>query len=113
MVKEKTVLLVPPGHNRRPAGRYDEVRESDEVSSPKVIQEVVPEDGDTSVDRSLVSADSKKKVAESRRNYNAAKNAGDLQAQIDALEVVVDDLWNIVTGETVDDTEGSYPPDEV
>ena len=112
MPTEKIVLLVPPGEPVRPDPRYDEIRESEEVESPAVIQELVSDDGDTSVDRALVSVDSFQRFADEQRNLDEARTAEDSQAQIDALEQMVDDLWEIVTGLSSAETRNEYPPVE-
>ncbi|QHD55936.1 hypothetical protein HfxHF1_485 [Halophage HF1] len=103
MVRQKQVLLIPLDYESRPAGRYDEVRESEDVSSPKVIQELVPDDGETSVDRAFVNDDRKTLVAGAIADYEAekAKDAPDVAVQLDALERAVSYMWDVVSGEDV------------
>ncbi|QRV15010.1 hypothetical protein JMJ58_19200 [Haloterrigena salifodinae] len=83
-----------------------------DVDRPGVQQVPVTEEGDTSVDRALISGESKDEFARQRKARSDAKTAGDLQAQVDALQAIVDDLWHIVSGETADETEASYDPDQ-
>lgn len=112
MPKEKTIMMVPPGHRVRRDARVDEIRTDEDADRPYLIQETIPEEGETSVDRAFISNDSERTFADERRALKAARDAGDVQAEVDALEKMVDDLCNIVTGKTLDELEVDYPADE-
>ncbi|UBF19106.1 hypothetical protein HRTV-14_gp33 [Halorubrum phage HRTV-14] len=103
MPTEKTVLLTPPGSDVRPDPRYDEVRVTDEVESPVTIQELVPDDGETSVDRAFVNDERKTLVANAIADYEAekAKDAPDVAVQLDALERAISYMWDVVSAEDV------------
>ncbi|UBF22403.1 hypothetical protein HCTV-15_gp36 [Haloarcula virus HCTV-15] len=109
---EIRILRVPPGHKVREDPRIDRVETDPDIDAPVVVTKNVPSGDEEVVDRRRISPPSKKTVADQRRSYNAAKATGDLQTQVDALEVIVDDLWNIVSGNTLDETETEYPADD-
>ena len=103
MVTEKTVLLVPPGEEVRPDPRYDEIRESEEVENPAVIQEIVPDDSETSVDRAFVTDERKTLVGEAIADYEAEKEKTepDVQIQLDALERAISYMWDVISAEDI------------
>ncbi|QRD99659.1 hypothetical protein VOLN27_32 [Halorubrum virus VOLN27B] len=100
---EKTILLTPPGSDVRPDPRYDEVRVTDEVDSPVTIQELVPDDGETSVDRAFVTDERKTLVGEAIADYEAEKEKTepDVQIQLDALERAISYMWDVISAEDI------------
>ena len=103
MVYEKNVLLLPLDYDRRPSGNYDEVRRDEQIEEPRVIQELVSDDGDTSVDRALVNSERKKLIEEAIFDYweESSKDSPDIQVQLDSLEQAVTLMWDVVSGEDV------------
>jgi len=103
MPTEKTILLIPPGGQARPDPRYDEIRESEDVEAPVTVQELVPDDGETSVDRAFVTDERKTLVGEAIADYEAekAKTDPDVQVQLDSLERAISYMWDVVSAEDV------------
>ncbi|WP_281193735.1 hypothetical protein [Halorubrum sp. F4] len=99
----RTVLLVPPGYDGPVDSAVDVVREDETVERPGVIQERVPDEGDTSVDRAMVTDQRKEDIALAIDQYESetAKDVPDPQVQIAALERVVSFMWDVISGEDV------------
>lgn len=111
MTKQR-ILRIPPGHPVTNDPRIDKVEEDPNLDEPVVVTEEVPTGEDDIVDRRRISGDSRKIFADERRALKAARTAGDVQAEVDALEKMVDDLCNIVIGKSLDELELEYPAED-
>lgn len=105
MVKEITVLIVPPGENPSYSGdpRIDEVEVDPTVEEPYLEDRIVSDEGSTAVDRALVNEDKKTLVADAILAYQeeTSKETPDTQIQLAALEQAVSYMWDVVSGEDV------------
>jgi hypothetical protein len=112
-MKTVTVLVVPPDYqpSDRSDPRIDYIEEDETIERPKLVERNEPEEGSTSVDRGLISDESKQIIADEYRAYTSAKNAGDQPGQIDSLEKIVDDLCHILTGDDLANTATNFPED--
>lgn len=104
----RTILKIPTDasvqHGDHPY--VDEIREDDEITSPKVVQETIQEVGTELIARDLVSSATTDAIAQAKLDYDDAKATGDQAAQIDALERIVDELVDVTTGQTLDELAG-------
>lgn len=99
MAHIKNILLVPVDWDGYIDPAVDEVRTDETVDRPQVIQEAVSDAGEGVLDRHLVTDDKKSVIEDSITDYVSAKEAGDSAAQLDALEVALTHLWDVVSGE--------------
>ena len=93
----KNILLVPAGWDGYIDPAVDEVRTDETVDRPQVTQEPVSVGGEGVLDRDLVTEDKKTILESAITDYETAKAAGDTAAQLDALEVAVTHMWDIIS----------------
>jgi hypothetical protein len=101
MAHKKNILLVPVGWDGYIDPAVDEVRADETVDRPQVMQETVSDAGDGVLDRHLVTDTKKEIILSSITDYETAKTAGDTAAQLDALEVALTHMWDVMSGEDI------------
>ncbi|UBF21654.1 hypothetical protein HJTV-2_gp34 [Haloarcula virus HJTV-2] len=121
MVQEITVLVMPPGYDGSEVGdsRIDEVEVDPEIEDAYLDERIVPDEGSSAVDRSLVTDERKQLISDSISDYTVetSKDAPDPQVQLAALEKAVSLMWDVVSGEdvgyaqTLEDSESSTTDD--
>jgi len=104
--------------NRQNIANNEAMVTSDDVDIPDGVAEMVYDpdaesfnerDVETtvsSVNRDLVSDDTRVTLGNARDDLAAARDAGDVEGEVAALETIVDELLNVVTGDslaTIDD----------
>jgi len=112
MTKVINILHVPENYGGPVDSAIDKVVEDSDRKEPKVSQKTISEEGETAVDRALVSSGTHSVVAQSFTDYqnavdeysNASTEAEQiaaLQKQTEALEVIVAHLWDVTSGENL------------
>ncbi|WP_144797704.1 hypothetical protein [Halorubrum depositum] len=105
MVQEITVLVTPPDYDGSEVGdeRVDKVEVDPDAEYAYLDERIIPDDGETSVDRALVTDERKKLIEQAILDYEeeSAKSSPDRQVQLDALEQAVAYMWDVVSGEDV------------
>jgi hypothetical protein len=109
MVKQITVLVVPEDYDGREIGddRVDKIEVDPDTDYAYLDDRIIPEDGETSVDRALVTDERKQIIEGAILDYHeeSSKEAPDRQVQLDALETAVTYMWDVVSGEDVGSAE--------
>jgi len=100
-MKTKHVLIVPEGYEGYIDPMVDEVREDPDVEKPNVKQIQYSDAGEGVLDRNLVTDEKKDTISMAIDDYVTAKDSGDTAAQLDALEIAVTHLWDVVSGDDV------------
>lgn len=119
MVRKINVARVPVDYNGPIDGQIDKVIRDENATSPKVMQETVSEDGETTLDRALISGETRTQVQDSFTDFKSASQEYDsantpdekivaLEKKNDALESIVAHMWDCLSGEE----HGSLTPEQ-
>jgi hypothetical protein len=98
---EKNILVVPQGYQGPIDPVVDEVRTDPEAEYPHTIQEYVSDAGEGVLDRNLVTESKVSEINSAIFDYEEAKSNSDTQGQLDALEIAVSHMWDVISGQDI------------
>lgn len=105
MTERITVLVTPPGFQAPFMGdsRIDSVEIDRDAEVPRLERRTVSEEGNTAVDRALVTGQRKTQIANAIAAYQeeTAKADPDVQVQLAELEKAISFMWDVVSGEDI------------